>query len=118
MLAVLLRPRLRRCCQKAPVHGRQHVCVQIMQHTTSSRGSELLQHTAHHCMHEILQAVFARLPDIRDVADADNLSLRLRRSGLGACCMVDVFNFLCPAGQLHGYMSPQSEGCHRGSHKN
>ena len=46
-----------------------------MQHTTSSRGSELLQHTAHHCMHEILKAVLARLLDMLADADADELSL-------------------------------------------
>jgi brefeldin A-resistance guanine nucleotide exchange factor 1 len=45
-------------------------------------------------MHEILQAVFARLPDIRDDADGDDLSLG-SSAGFGARCMVDVFNFLC-----------------------
>ena len=95
VLAALLRTRAAPLLSDSSVCTAVNTCFQIVQHATSSRGSELLQRTARHCMHEILQAVFARLPDIRDVADADNLSLRLRRSGLGACCMVDVFNFLC-----------------------
>jgi brefeldin A-resistance guanine nucleotide exchange factor 1 len=56
-----------------------NTCFQIIvQHAArcyQPRQRELLQRMARHCMHEILQAVFARLPDIRDDADADNLSL-------------------------------------------
>uniref|UniRef100_J3LV97 SEC7 domain-containing protein n=1 Tax=Oryza brachyantha TaxID=4533 RepID=J3LV97_ORYBR len=44
-------------------------------------------------MHEILQAVFGRLPDTPPPADvdADDLSV----AGFGARCMADIFNFLC-----------------------
>ncbi|RLN00956.1 hypothetical protein C2845_PM06G09710 [Panicum miliaceum] len=98
VLAALLRARAAPLLSDSSVCTAVNTCFQIVQHAASSRGSELLQRTARHCMHEILQAVFARLPDIRDDADADaDLALGGGSSGagFGARCMVDVFNFLC-----------------------
>lgn len=94
VLAALLRTRAAPLLSDSSVCTAVNTCFQIVQHAASSRGSELLQRTARHCMHEILQAVFARLPDIRDEADADDPSLG-SGAGFGARCMVDVFNFLC-----------------------
>ena len=94
VLAALLRTRAAPLLSDSSVCTAVNTCFQIVQHAASSRGSELLQRTARHCMHEILQAVFARLPDIRDDADGDDLSLG-SSAGFGARCMVDVFNFLC-----------------------
>ncbi|CAD6267809.1 unnamed protein product [Miscanthus lutarioriparius] len=94
VLAALLRTRAAPLLSDSSVCTAVNTCFQIVQHAASSRGSELLQRTARHCMHEILQAVFARLTDIRDDADGDDLSLG-SSAGFGARCMVDVFNFLC-----------------------
>ncbi|RLN27471.1 hypothetical protein C2845_PM05G17090 [Panicum miliaceum] len=98
VLAALLRARAAPLLSDSSVCTAVNTCFQIVQHAASSRGSELLQRTARHCMHEILQAVFARLPDIRDDADADSdlaLGGGSSGAGFGARCMVDVFNFLC-----------------------
>jgi brefeldin A-resistance guanine nucleotide exchange factor 1 len=94
VLGALLRTRAAPLLSDSSVCTAVNTCFQIVQHAASSRGSELLQRTARHCMHEILQSVFARLPDIRDDADGDDLSLG-SGAGFGARCMVDVFNFLC-----------------------
>ncbi|KAJ1265415.1 hypothetical protein BS78_08G075000 [Paspalum vaginatum] len=94
VLAALMRTRAAPLLSDSSVCTAVNTCFQIVQHAASSRGSELLQRTARHCMHEILQAVFARLPDIRDDADADDLALG-SGAGFGARCMVDIFSFLC-----------------------
>uniref|UniRef100_A0A0D9ZGH4 SEC7 domain-containing protein n=1 Tax=Oryza glumipatula TaxID=40148 RepID=A0A0D9ZGH4_9ORYZ len=93
VLAALLRARAAPLLSDHAVCNAVNTCFQVVQHAASGRGSELLQRTARHCMHEILQAVFARLPDIpaADAADADDLSV----AGFGARCMADIFNFLC-----------------------
>ena len=89
VLAALLRTRAAPLLSDSSVCTAVNTCFQIVQHAASTRGSELLQRTARHCMHEILQAVFAGLPDIRDDADGDDLSLG-SSAGFGARCMVDV----------------------------
>ncbi|XP_037417802.1 ARF guanine-nucleotide exchange factor GNL2-like [Triticum dicoccoides] len=93
VLAALLRARAAPLLSDSAVCTAVNTCFQVVQHAASSRGSELLQRTARHCMHEILQAVFARLPDIREDAE-DDMSVT-SAAGFGARCMVDVFNFLC-----------------------
>ena len=93
VLAALLRDRAAPLLSDSAVCTAVNTCFQVVQHAASSRGSELLQRTARHCMHEILQAVFARLPDIREDAE-DDLSVA-SAAGFGARCMVDIFNFLC-----------------------
>ncbi|KAF8678571.1 hypothetical protein HU200_046187 [Digitaria exilis] len=97
VLAAVLRTRAAPLLSDTSVCTAVNTCFQIVQHAASSgRGSELLQRTARHCMHEILQAVFARLPDIRDDGDGDGDAAAVSSgAGFGARCMVDVFNFLC-----------------------
>ncbi|XP_072148427.1 ARF guanine-nucleotide exchange factor GNL2 [Setaria viridis] len=101
VLAALLRARAAPLLSDSSVCTAVNTCFQIVQHAAGSRGSELLQRTARHCMHEILQSVFARLPDIHDdsAGDADgDVAAGAGASsgaGFGARCMVDVFNFLC-----------------------
>ncbi|OEL36569.1 ARF guanine-nucleotide exchange factor GNL2 [Dichanthelium oligosanthes] len=95
VLGALLRTRAAPLLSDSSVCTTVNTCFQIVQHAASSRGSELLRRTARHCMHEILQAVFARLPDIRDDADADDVALGSSGAGFGVRCMVDVFSFLC-----------------------
>ncbi|KAK3133959.1 hypothetical protein QOZ80_6AG0543280 [Eleusine coracana subsp. coracana] len=96
VLAALLRTRASPLLSDAAVCTAVNTCFQIVQHAAagSVRGiSELLQRTARHCMHEILQAVFARLPDIQ--AGDDPAAEAGASAGFGARCMVDVFSFLC-----------------------
>ena len=98
VLAALLRARAAPLLSDSSVCTAVNTCFQIVQHAAGSRGSELLQRTARYCMHEILQAVFARLPDIRDGdGDGDDPAALGGGSGagFGARCMVDVFSFLC-----------------------
>jgi brefeldin A-resistance guanine nucleotide exchange factor 1 len=103
VLAALLRARAAPLLSDTSVCTAVNTCFQIVQHAAGSRGSELLQRTARHCMHEILQSVFARLPDIRDDSsgDADGGDAAAggggasAGAGFGARCMVDVFSFLC-----------------------
>ncbi|KQK09492.1 ARF guanine-nucleotide exchange factor GNL2 [Brachypodium distachyon] len=94
VLAALLRARAAPLLADSAVCTAVNTCFQVVQHAASSRGSELLQRTARHCMHEILQAVFSRLPDIRDDAADDDAAVT-SGAGFGSRCMVDVFNFLC-----------------------
>ncbi|KAL6622803.1 hypothetical protein ACP70R_032682 [Stipagrostis hirtigluma subsp. patula] len=118
VLAALLRARAAPLLSDSAVCTAVNTCFQIVQHAASSRGSELLQRTARHCMHEILQAVFARLPDIRappdgDGAGADGDDAALGSgAGFGARCMVDVFNFLCSLllNATDMVMSPDGQG--------
>ncbi|XP_039853782.1 ARF guanine-nucleotide exchange factor GNL2-like [Panicum virgatum] len=101
VLAALLRARAAPLLSDSSVCTAVNTCFQIVQHAAGSRGSELLQRTARHCMHEILQAVFARLPDIRDGDGGDDADPAApggggsSGAGFGARCMVDVFSFLC-----------------------
>ncbi|CAN6170828.1 unnamed protein product [Urochloa humidicola] len=104
VLAALLRARAAPLLSDSSVCTAVNTCFQIVQHAAGSRGSELLQRTARHCMHEILQSVFARLPDIRggdgdgDGEDGGGGGAGGgggSAAGFGARCMVDVFNFLC-----------------------
>ncbi|CAN6181156.1 unnamed protein product [Urochloa humidicola] len=104
VLAALLRARAAPLLSDSSVCTAVNTCFQIVQHAAGSRGSELLQRTARHCMHEILQSVFARLPDIRggdgdgDGEDGGGGGAGGgggSAAGFGARCMVGVFNFLC-----------------------
>uniref|UniRef100_A0A0D9W1V7 SEC7 domain-containing protein n=1 Tax=Leersia perrieri TaxID=77586 RepID=A0A0D9W1V7_9ORYZ len=97
VLAALLRARAAPLLPDHAVCNAVNTCFQVVQHAASSgRGSELLQRTARHCMHEILQAVFARLPDIPATNEEDDdLSVSAAAAGFGARAMADIFNFLC-----------------------
>jgi len=78
-----------------------NACFQVVQQSVG-RG-DLLQRSARYTMHELIQAVYARLPEIEgndregdsesDVEDVDdNAGLR---SGYGVRAAIDIFHFLC-----------------------
>ncbi|KAL5975520.1 hypothetical protein ACLOJK_019844 [Asimina triloba] len=75
-------------------------CFQIVQQS-ASRG-DLLQRSARHTMHELIQVIFARLPDLdshdgvgseSDIEDSENMGGA--GEGYGVRCIVDIFHFLC-----------------------
>ncbi|KAF5482055.1 hypothetical protein F2P56_002653 [Juglans regia] len=79
-----------------------NTCFQVVQQS-ASRG-DLLQRSARYTMHELIQIIFSRLPEIEvkqgedsesesdghDVDVGGNLD-----SGYGVRCAVDIFHFLC-----------------------
>ncbi|CAK8534064.1 unnamed protein product [Lathyrus sativus] len=78
-----------------------NACFQVVQQSVN-RG-DLLQRSARYTMHELIQAVYSRLPeiegndregdsesDIEDVDNGDGLE-----SGYGVHCAIDIFHFLC-----------------------
>ncbi|CAI8583837.1 unnamed protein product [Vicia faba] len=78
-----------------------NACFQVVQQSVN-RG-DLLQRSARYTMHELIQALYSRLPeiegndregdsesDIEDVDDSDGLE-----SGYGVRCAIDIFHFLC-----------------------
>ncbi|AES76730.2 ARF guanine-nucleotide exchange factor GNOM protein [Medicago truncatula] len=78
-----------------------NACFQVVQQSVG-RG-DLLQRSARYTMHELIQAVYARLPEIEgndregdsesDVEDVDdNAGLK---SGYGVRAAIDIFHFLC-----------------------
>ncbi|OAY68760.1 ARF guanine-nucleotide exchange factor GNL2 [Ananas comosus] len=83
----------------------------------SAHRTDLLQRSARHTMHDLVQAVFARLPEVR-AAESGDLGSDLEDDdgppvGYGARCMVDIFHFLCSllnVGEMvdfiEGYGSP------------
>ncbi|OVA13877.1 SEC7-like [Macleaya cordata] len=75
-----------------------NTCFQVVQQSASK--GDLLQCNARHTMHELVQTIFAGLPEI-DVGEnsesenEDDEILPNPDSGYGARCMVDIFHFLC-----------------------
>ncbi|XP_020586815.1 ARF guanine-nucleotide exchange factor GNL2 [Phalaenopsis equestris] len=73
-------------------------CFQIVQQS-ATRG-DLLQHSAHQSMLDLIEAVYSRLPDMRfsdggsteSSAEAEEKSLHFSYT---AQCMIDIFYFLC-----------------------
>nr|XP_010923313.3 LOW QUALITY PROTEIN: ARF guanine-nucleotide exchange factor GNL2 [Elaeis guineensis] len=79
-----------------------NTCFQVVQQSVQ-RG-DLLQRSARHAMHELIQAVFSHLPEIKVPETADSASQvddddddddDIPITGYGARCMVDIFHFLC-----------------------
>ncbi|KAJ4771535.1 ARF guanine-nucleotide exchange factor GNL2 [Rhynchospora pubera] len=71
---------------------------QVVQQSVN-RG-DLLQRSARHTMHEVIQTIFLHLPEIRPpepgAVDLSELEHQLGSiTGYGSRCMVDIFNFLC-----------------------
>ncbi|KAG9459297.1 hypothetical protein H6P81_003805 [Aristolochia fimbriata] len=67
-------------------------CFQVVQQAANR--TDLLQRHAKHTMHELIQVIFARLPDVEPIegrADSNGHN----DAGYGARCMVDTFQFLC-----------------------
>ncbi|KAK9060754.1 hypothetical protein SSX86_021460 [Deinandra increscens subsp. villosa] len=73
-----------------------NTCFQVVQR--SAHQGDLLQRTARHTMHDIIQIVFSRLPEI-EVGDWENSESDTEDSvdeaSYGICCAVDIFHFLC-----------------------
>ncbi|CAK9152750.1 unnamed protein product [Ilex paraguariensis] len=73
-----------------------NTCFQVVQQS-ASRG-DLLQRSARYTMHELIQTIFSRLPDIevRDWEDSESdTEDNNLYSGYGIRSTVDVFHFLC-----------------------
>ncbi|XP_042492770.1 ARF guanine-nucleotide exchange factor GNL2 [Macadamia integrifolia] len=80
-----------------------NTCFQVVQ-KSASRG-DLLQRNARHTMHELIQTIFARLPEIDQVREDgeqstdqtgfDDYDGNLDSGGYGARCAIDIFHFLC-----------------------
>ncbi|XP_068649287.1 ARF guanine-nucleotide exchange factor GNL2-like [Aristolochia californica] len=71
-------------------------CFQVVQQSASR--TDLLQRHAKHTMHELIQLIFSRLPDVEAIEGAESGvedDDSIGRSGYGARCMVDIFQFLC-----------------------
>ncbi|KAG9440805.1 hypothetical protein H6P81_020970 [Aristolochia fimbriata] len=73
-----------------------NTCFNIVQQS-AARG-DLLQRNARHTMHELIQVIFARLPQV-EASQEDGLESDAEdgdiASGYGAVCMVNIFHFLC-----------------------
>lgn len=73
-----------------------NTCFQVVQQS-ANRG-DLLQRSARHTMHELIQIIYSRLPDIEvkdwENADSDSEDSNLD-SGYGIRSSVDIFHFLC-----------------------
>ncbi|XP_039118527.1 ARF guanine-nucleotide exchange factor GNL2 [Dioscorea cayenensis subsp. rotundata] len=82
-----------------------NTCFQVVQQS-ANRG-DVLQRTARHAMHDLIQSIFSRLPFIKtpnfapdpdracsgsDDEDVDDLIISVE---YGSRCMVDIFHFLC-----------------------
>lgn len=72
-----------------------NTCFQVVQQS-ACRG-HLLQRNARYAMHELVQTIFSRLPEIQaaEHSDSDTDGDGAGEAGYGARCMVDIFQFLC-----------------------
>ncbi|XP_062076164.1 ARF guanine-nucleotide exchange factor GNL2 [Humulus lupulus] len=76
-----------------------NTCFQVVQQS-AGRG-DLLQRSARYTMHELIQKIFSKLPEIEvieasefDIDEGEELGGEFE-SGYGIRCAVDVFHFLC-----------------------
>ncbi|KAL6576491.1 Nucleolar GTP-binding protein 2 [Orobanche hederae] len=73
-----------------------NTCFQVVQQS-AGRG-DLLQRSARHTMHELIQIIYSRLPDM-EVKDWENSESDTEdncpESGYGISSAVDIFHFLC-----------------------
>ncbi|XP_022755059.1 ARF guanine-nucleotide exchange factor GNL2-like [Durio zibethinus] len=73
-----------------------NTCFQVVQQSVT-RG-DLLQRCARYTMHELIQIIFSRLPDV-EVSEGENSESETddvdENSGYGIRCAVDIFQFLC-----------------------
>ncbi|KAK6944992.1 Mon2/Sec7/BIG1-like, HUS domain [Dillenia turbinata] len=77
-----------------------NTCFQIVQQSASKR--DLLQRNGRYTMHELVQIIFARLPEIEvtdwedSESDTEDVDVgNNSESGYGIRCAVDIFHFLC-----------------------
>lgn len=100
MLTAIMRSRASVLLTDHAICSIVNTCFQVVQQSVH-RG-DLLQRSARHAMHELIQAVFSRLPEIKvpetanrasqvDDEEEDDIPI----SGYGVRCMVDIFHFLC-----------------------
>ncbi|KAJ3686891.1 hypothetical protein LUZ61_016055 [Rhynchospora tenuis] len=73
-------------------------CFQVVQQSVNR--DDLLQRSARHVMHEVIQIIFSHLPDIKPPEPGTVYLSELEEDlgsirGYGSRCMVAVFNFLC-----------------------
>ncbi|PWA96690.1 GNOM-like 2 [Artemisia annua] len=73
-----------------------NTCFQVVQQSPNQ--GDLLQRTARHTMHDLIQIIFSRFPDI-EVGDWENSDSDTEdaseETGYGIRCAVDIFHFLC-----------------------
>ncbi|KAI3790197.1 hypothetical protein L2E82_03060 [Cichorium intybus] len=73
-----------------------NTCFQVVQQSVSQ--GDLLQRTARHTMHDLIQIIFLRLLEI-EVEDWENSESDTEdatdETGYGIRCAVDIFHFLC-----------------------
>ncbi|XP_010519703.1 PREDICTED: ARF guanine-nucleotide exchange factor GNL2 [Tarenaya hassleriana] len=75
-----------------------NTCFQVVQQ--SARRGDLLQRNGRYTMHELIQIIFARLPDFEvrgdegedSESDTDEIDVS---GGYGIRCCIDIFHFLC-----------------------
>ncbi|XP_076941268.1 ARF guanine-nucleotide exchange factor GNL2-like [Bidens hawaiensis] len=71
-----------------------NTCFQVVQQ--SAHQGDLLQRTARHTMHDIIQIVFSRLPEIEAWENLESdTEDSIDEPGYGIRCAVDIFHFLC-----------------------
>ncbi|CAH1426379.1 unnamed protein product [Lactuca virosa] len=73
-----------------------NTCFQVVQQAANQ--GDLLQRTARHTMHDLIQIIFSRLLEI-EVGDWENSESDTEdatdETGFGIRCAVDIFHFLC-----------------------
>ncbi|XP_020233230.1 ARF guanine-nucleotide exchange factor GNL2 [Cajanus cajan] len=93
-----------------------NTCFQVVQQS-ATRG-DLLQRSARYTMHELIQVVFTRLPDIdedredseSDMEDGDEGGGL--ESGYGVRCAIDIFHFLCSLLNVVSIVEADGSGSH------
>jgi len=84
-----------------------NTCFQVVQ-LSANRG-DVLQRTARHAMHDLIQSIFSRLPSIKTPnfasdpdpdracsgSDDDDVDDHIISVEYGSRCMADIFHFLC-----------------------
>ncbi|XP_022728914.1 ARF guanine-nucleotide exchange factor GNL2-like [Durio zibethinus] len=89
-----------------------NTCFQVVQQSVT-RG-DLLQRSARHTMHESIQIIFSRLPDV-DVNEGENSESETEddeNSGYGIRCAVDIFQFLCSLLNVVEVVETEGSTCH------
>ncbi|KAL2321246.1 hypothetical protein Fmac_030215 [Flemingia macrophylla] len=94
-----------------------NTCFQVVQQS-ATRG-DLLQRSARYTMHELIQVVFTRLPEIdednredseSDTEDGDEGGGL--ESGYGVRCAIDIFHFLCSLLNVVSIVEADGSGSH------
>lgn len=86
-------------------------CFQIVQQ--SATRSDLLQHSAHQAMHDLIEAIYSRLPEMRSsdggpVDSSSEVEENVLQFSYTAQCMNDIFYFLCSLLKVEEPIDPES----------